>query len=307
MSNAFRALPFVLLLAAAGCAGTPGAAGGAAARLDTASPRRIVMVAGRPSHGPGQHEHNAGVALFKQCLDRVPGVQAVAHFSGWPTDPNAFQGAHAILVYADGGNNHPAIQEGRLQQLQQLTDRGVGMANIHYANEVPAERGGPQFTSWTGGYYETLFSVNPIWDASFQQLPNHPIARGVQPFTTRDEWYFNIRFRPGMAGITPILQATPSDAVRDGPYVSPRGPYPHIQAARGRPETMAWAVERPDGGRGFGYTGGHYHANWGNDNARKLVLNALLWVAGAEVPAGGVNCVVTPDDLTRNLDPKPAR
>ena len=307
MSNAFRALPFILLLVAAGCAGTPGAAGGTAARLDTGAPKRIVMVAGRPSHGPGQHEHNAGVALFKQCLDRVSGVQAVAHFSGWPTDPNAFQGADAVLVYADGGNNHPAIQEGRLQQLQQLIDRGVGMANIHYANEVPAERGGAQFTSWTGGYYETNFSVNPIWEASFERLPNHPITRGVQPFSTRDEWYFNIRFRPGMAGITPILQATPSDAVRDGPYVSPRGPYPHIQAAKGRTETMAWAVQRPDGGRGFGYTGGHYHANWGNDNARKLVLNALLWVAGAEVPAGGVNCVVTPEDLTRNLDPKPAR
>ncbi|MBW3631142.1 MAG: ThuA domain-containing protein, partial [Gemmatimonadetes bacterium] len=159
----------------------------------------------------------------------------------------------------------------------------------------------------TGGYYENLFSVNPIWDASFERMPNHPIARGVQPFTTRDEWYFNIQFRPGMTGITPILQATPSDAVRDGPYVSPRGPYPHIQAAKGHAETMAWAVQRPDGGRGFGYTGGHFHANWGNENARKLVLNALLWVSGVEVPAGGVNCAVTPEDLTRNLDPKPPR
>ena len=32
----------------------------------------------------------------------------------------------------------------------------------------------------------------------------------------------------------PLLVALPSDAVRDGPYVYPKGPYPHIQASKGR-------------------------------------------------------------------------
>lgn len=73
-----------------------------------------------------------------------------------------------------------------------------------------------------------------------------------------------------------ILSATPSDATRDGPYVYPKGPYPHIQAAKGRLETMMWAVERKDGGRGFGFTGGHFHDNWGNEPFRKVVLNALV-------------------------------
>ena len=67
---------------------------------------------------------------------------------------------------------------------------------------------------------------------------------------------------------------------------------------------MAWAVERPDGGRGFGFTGGHNHANWGNDDFRKLVLNALLWTAKAEVPAGGVQSTVTAEELKQNLDKK---
>ena len=67
---------------------------------------------------------------------------------------------------------------------------------------------------------------------------------------------------------------------------------------------MAWAVERPDGGRGFGFTGAHFHKNFGDDNFRKLVLNTLLWLAKAEVPAGGVPSAVTPDDLKQNLDPK---
>jgi len=126
----------------------------------------------------------------------------------------------------------------------------------------------------------------------------------VEPFKIKDELYFNMRWREGERGVLPILVATPSDDVRDGPYVYPKGPYPHIQAAKGRRETMMWAVERTDGGRGFGFTGGHYHINWGNDNFRKVVLNALVWVTGANVPEKGVASSVTEDELMMNLDPK---
>ena len=65
-----------------------------------------------------------------------------------------------------------------------------------------------------------------------------------------------------------------------------------------------WAVERPDGGRGFGLTGGHVHQNWGNDAFRRIVLNALVWVSGVEVPPGGVDSTVEPGDLLRDLDEK---
>jgi hypothetical protein len=98
--------------------------------------------------------------------------------------------------------------------------------------------------------------------------------------------------------------ATPSDEVRRGPYVSPPGPYPHIVADRGKAETMMWVTERPDGGRGFGFTGGHTHRNWGDPNQRKIVLNALLWIAKIDVPAGGVVDRITEADLALNLDPK---
>lgn len=67
---------------------------------------------------------------------------------------------------------------------------------------------------------------------------------------------------------------------------------------------MAWAAERDDGGRGFGFTGAHFHRNWGNDDFRKLVLNAILWTAKAEVPAKGVQSKVSEEDLKKNLDKK---
>jgi hypothetical protein len=157
---------------------------------------------------------------------------------------------------------------------------------------------------WIGGYYEHEFSVNPMWKPDYQTFPNHPVTRGVKPFALVDEWYFNMRWAPAMKGVTPILIAKPSDQVRKGPYVYPAGPYQHIVDASGRDETMMWVFERPDGGRGFGFTGGHKHVNWSNDNFRKVVLNALLWIAGAEVQANGVESTVTPDDIAKNLDLK---
>jgi len=106
---------------------------------------------------------------------------------------------------------------------------------------------------------------------------------------------------------TSILVAKPSDDVRKGPYVHPKGPYPHIVANNGREETMMWTYERKDGGRGFGFTGGHTHANWGDENQRKVVLNAIVWIAKAEVPRNGVESTVTPEQLSANLDPKGRR
>jgi type 1 glutamine amidotransferase len=68
---------------------------------------------------------------------------------------------------------------------------------------------------------------------------------------------------------------------------------------------MMWAVERPDGGRGFGFTGGHDHDNWANDAFRKVVLNAIVWVAKGNVPAAGIESTLSKDDVAANLDPKP--
>ena len=65
--------------------------------------------------------------------------------------------------------------------------------------------------------------------------------------------------------------------------------------------------QRGDGGRGFGFTGGHFHDNWGNDDFRKVVSNATLWIAKAEVPEDGVQSSVSKEDLDANLDPKPKR
>ena len=273
-----------------------------------AADKKIVFVAGSPSHGPGEHEHRAGCLLLKSCLDKVQGTTSVVYSNGWPHDSNAFDGADTIVIYADGGDGHPALQDDHLQQLDALMKKGVGIACIHYATEPTIEKGEKEFIDWIGGCFEINRSVNPHWNGDFKSFPKHPITNGVKPFSIRDEWYFYMRFRDGMKGVTPILSAIPPESTMSRPDGKHEGNPAVREAVKGGElQHVAWACERSDGGRGFGFTGAHFHKNWGDDNFRKIVLNAILWTAKADVPADGVQSTVTTEELAQNLDPKGRR
>lgn len=252
--------------------------------------------------------------LLARCLKAVAGLEVEVHDGGWLRSDEALEGANAVAIFADGGAGHPLLEADRLATISTLVDQHrLGLGLMHYAVELPDGDGADRVDAWIGGHYQDQVSCNPIWEARVERLPEHPVARGVTPFSMTDEWYFNIQFddlvadgsgsRERAGRITPILVATPSDQVRRGPYVYPQGPYPHILAASGRRETLMWVSERHDGGRGFGLTGGHFHSNWANDAFRKVVLNALVWISGVEVPADGASSTLTSDDLSCNLDP----
>lgn len=261
--------------------------------------KKVVVVAGRQSHGPGDHEFFAGSAILCDLL-KQNGVWPVMVRDGWPKNEKVFDGAAAFVFYMDGRGGHPVVQKDRLQFLQKYIDQGVGWVNLHYAVDYDPKHG-ETVVGWLGGYYDARISTNPHWDADIRSLPKHPIARGVKPFKIRDEWYFNMRWvgdAPDVSGaknVTPILQAIPPDNVR-GTADAKR----HL----GRLETVAWAYERADGGRAFGFTGGHSHRNWGDENFRRVVVNAILWAAKVDVPEGGAKVEFDPIDLNRNLDRK---
>src|SRR5436190_10600707 len=117
----------------------------------SAADKKIVLVAGKPSHGPGDHEFRAGALLLKSCLEKIPGVSAVVYSNGWPTkmegdkrvdDNAAFDGAAAIMIFADGGGGHPAIQGNHLEVLRELMKKGVSLGCYHYGVEIPKDKGG---------------------------------------------------------------------------------------------------------------------------------------------------------------------
>jgi hypothetical protein len=188
-----------------------------------AAPKHAILIAGKPSHGPGQHEHNAGVLLLKKCLDEsgLPIKTTVKLNADWPSKAE-LASADTVLIYCDGGKHHLLLQEDRLQQLATEIKRGCGLLCLHYAVEYPKDNGGPEMLDWMGGFFEQHWSVNPHWDAEFKGFPEHPISSGLQPYTIRDEWYFHMRFAdPAKGQLTHILSAVAPDSTmsrKDGPH-----------------------------------------------------------------------------------------
>ncbi len=273
-------------------------------RLKLPDRKKVVFVAGRASHGRGEHEFLAGCQVMVKALNEsLRNIDAVLYAGGWPDDPTAFDNADAIVVYSDGtSRRHPIFAgEGHAAEVDALMKKGVGLACIHFAVEIEKGEPGNYFLDWLGGYFELNWSVNPHWTAEIKSLPAHPITRGVKPFTLNDEWYYFMRFRDNMDRVTPILTAVPppeSLKRKDGP----RSGNPHVRKTLGQPQHLAWATERPDGGRGFGLTGGHYLWSFAHDDFRTLMLNAIVWITKAEVPERGVPSVpIAENDLRRML------
>lgn len=260
---------------------------------------KIVFLAGARSHGPGEHEFKAGSMLLAKALNESGlDVQATV-ISGWPKDDSVLDDAKAIVVYSDA----TTVVEKGWAKTDSLAKKGVGLMFMHYAVHPSVDNGDKYFRPWIGGAFETDFSVNPHWVADLKALPNHPVSRGVtSTVKALDEFYYNMRFIPDRSKVLDLVTAVPTrQNIKQ---------YINLWNQNGvdgidKTQTLMWGIERPDGGRGVGFTGGHYHRNWGVDGFRTLALNAIVWTAKMEVPTNGVKSKTpTIEELNANLDEK---
>lgn len=241
---------------------------------------QVLLIAGEPSHGPGEHRFPAGCALLARALNESGlGIRAAVS-EGWPT-PDALAAADALVLYSDGLDRH--IAASHTAELRQHIERGRGLAVLHFALEPEPGELADLLLEALGGRFEENWSVNPVWTAEATPSP-HELTRGVRTFRLEDEWYYHLRFR---AGVVPVLQAIapPESLGEDGP----RSGNPAVRAAvqARQPQTLAWVSEQ-GGRRALGFTGGHFHRNWAQDDFRRLVLNGIAWIAHVAVPADGI-------------------
>ncbi|TWT34392.1 ThuA domain-containing protein [Blastopirellula retiformator] len=256
-----------------------------------APPRqKIVLIAGKKSHGPegnGIHDYPWSVKLLQAMLvnSNISGnITVEHHLNGWPDNPSTLNDADAIMIISDGrdGDKYeeaPHFQsEEHVAQIQKQIDRGCGFLTFHFSTFAP-DKYADKILDWSGGYFDweengerKWYSAITTQTAALQlSAADHPISRGVVPFTLREEFYYNLRFDP--------------DDVKRQSIVS----VPTLPGREPDGKVVAWARERENGGRGFGTTCGHYYDNWKEPEFRKLILNAIAWAAHVEVPAGGVS------------------
>ncbi|MFT3702304.1 MAG: ThuA domain-containing protein [Agriterribacter sp.] len=246
--------------------------------------KKIIFITAPNNHDKGEHEYKKGCYLLADLLNkRMPDLSTTVYENGWPSNADAFDSVAALVLYCNGGERHLLLSH--LQEMDALMQRGVGLVAIHNAIEAPKGETGNLFLDWLGGYFETWYSVNPRWKANVNIVSSHEISQDIQPFAIKDEWYYHIRFADSMKNVFPILEAIPPmSSLQETDNAYKGNPLVRKAVANKESQVLCWAYNRPNDGRSIGFTGGHYHKNWGNAYFRKIVLNAILWVSHIDMP-----------------------
>src|SRR6185503_18142158 len=250
-----------------------------------ASASKIVILAGSFSKGGGEHEYFAGSAVLAKLLKQTPGVFPVMAAEGWPKNERILEGAKTIVFYMDGGGKQSLVSPEKLQLIEKLASRGVGIVHLHQIIDYPKTHT-DRILPLVGGVWVPGMGARGHWDGVFENFVDHPVTRGVAPFKENDGFIYKLKFVEGMKGITPLLRTSP-----------PKGTLKDTE------DIVSWAFQRPDGGRSFVFTGCHLHESWGLESMRRFVTNGILWSAGLEVPSGGAPVALDPAELKKHLDP----
>lgn len=247
-------------------------------------PRRVVLIGGVKSEkGAGLHDYPNGVRALRAILESSPDarerVEVVAYPDGWPLDAHALDNAATVVWYFDGERHHPLLDPAKRAAFEAAMRRGVGLVTLHQASTVPVDDD-LGLARWTGAVRPGMFDRTTQWAELVPAAPTVAAARGVGAFAYRDEFYPTFRAAPADAGrLVPVLSAELQPQYRDGHAVL----NDHAETTR-----VAWGFERAGGGRSFVYSGAHYLTALDQPEVRRMLLNAVFWTAGLDVPQAGV-------------------
>jgi len=240
---------------------------------------KVLFVGKKPDHPFGTHMYMHVCGVLAKCLAHTEGVETVVS-QGWPKDASVLEGVSTIVMYTNPAAEF-LLDAPHRNQFTALMDKGVGLVTIHWASTVRKDnfdRLGPAWLTYLGGTWISNVGLH-TGNSSLKQLkPNHPICRGWKEYEIHDEYYLNPTITDEA---TPLLQVI----------------------AKGKPVIVGWTYDRPDGGRSFATTLGHYYENFQRKRFRRMVVNGILWSAKVTVPNDGTNVDLEKEDLA--LPPKP--
>ncbi|TWU21373.1 ThuA domain-containing protein [Bythopirellula polymerisocia] len=234
---------------------------------------KVLLVGQEPDHPYGTHMYMHTNEVLAKCLALNGKIESVVSDS-WPKNEKMLERVDAIVVYSS-----PAAElllDGpQRNQVDVLINAGVGLVTIHWASSVKQEdfdRLGPKWLSYLGGTWISNVGLELGESALVQLQPDHPISRGWKEYWIHDEFYLNPTITDEA---TPLLQATSNE----------------------KPVVVGWAYDRPDGGRSFATTLGHFYENFQRVDFRRMIVNAILWSAHVEIHPSGARVDLSQEDL----------
>jgi hypothetical protein len=248
-----------------------------AAPASAQTPKRLLLVGQGPDgHPPETHEYVAGLKVLQRCLQKVDGLQikSVKADEPWREGPELLEWADGVVLFLAEGGKWMHQSPRRLEALRKFAGRGGSVVVLHWAMGTKDAKYIDGFLSLAGGCHGGPDRKYKVLQTDAQPA-EHPIATGVGKFTVRDEFYYRLKFVKAEKGPQPVLRAS----------------------IDGQSETVAWAWERPDGGRSFGFSGLHFHENWRLPEYRRLVAQGVLWTLRLPIPKGGLDVSVAEKDI----------
>jgi quercetin dioxygenase-like cupin family protein/type 1 glutamine amidotransferase len=252
------------------------------------SPLTIVLIGGEKQGYPVvEHDYPDGILAIERLIEGSPQLQALnpvikAFPAGFPSDLSQIADADVVVLYFGDDYRPPRMTNpledpARLAAMERLMAKGAGLIALHQASTVADQTSPVPFADWLGavrfGMADRSTEIAPVEVSAGA----NPVANGLKAFNYLDEFYSTIIFSK-TTKVTPILIAKNHIQTRNNKPVFEEPPADHV---------IAWAAERPNGGRSFGFTGAHYLAVFDQPVIRTALLNAILWTSKREVPPGG--------------------
>lgn len=237
-------------------------------------PTKILFVGKEPDHPYGTHMYMHVGKVLAACVELTPDVTTVVS-QGWPQDPALTKDVSAMVLYSSPGAEF-LLDSPYRSEFEKLMESGAGLVTIHWASSIREEnleRLGATWLDCLGGTWVSNVGLSKGESLLTQLMPDHPICRGWDEYVINDEYYLN----PTIRTAKPLLRI--SDPAPEGKDV-----------------VVGWVHERPNGGRTFSTTLGHPYSNFQRMPFRRMVVNAILWSAGRELPTTGANVAIH-DDL----------
>lgn len=247
--------------------------------LQAEAPKKLLLMGQGPDgHPPQTHEYNAGVGIVARLLKDVPGIETnvVRADEPWREGPELIQRSDGVVIFLSEGGKWMHQDPKRLEALQQMAARGGGIVVLHWGMGTKDAKNIDGCLKLLGGChggpdrkYKVVETEARIAD------PKHPIATGLGHFKVKDEFYYQLKLARPEGAVQPIIQVTIDDKL----------------------ETVAWAWERPDKGRSFGFSGLHFHDNWRLPEYRRLVAQGVLWSLKLPIPKDGLKVEIAEEEL----------